>query len=263
MSIPLDPVSVTLYNFRKHCTTESDFAATLEKLCTIGYRTVQVSGVPLEPQVIRKQLDSFGLHCCATHESIDTIKGPSEPLIEKMQILNCDFTASGSPGKIDFTSPEVTSELADAFNRQGEALAAAGIKLGYHNHAFEFTKLNGSDKIMLEKFLELTAGHNVYAELDVHWVARGGGSPASWIKKLENRISVIHLKDFTIVQNEPVFCEIGMGNLDWDAILNACKATGVRWYTIEQDKEFPGRDIFESAKISFDNLSAMVKKLNN
>lgn len=58
-------------------------------------------------------------------------------------------------------------------------------------------------------------------------------------------------------QGAPRFCEIGEGNLDWKAIIEACRATNVRWYSIEQDQPFPGRDIFESVKISFNNLRAM------
>ena len=60
-----------------------------------------------------------------------------------------------------------------------------------------------------------------------------------------------------IGNNEPAFCEIGEGNLDWPAIIEACRETGVRWYSIEQDALFQNRDIFDSIKISFDNLKAM------
>ena len=32
-------------------------------------------------------------------------------------------------------------------------------------------------------------------ELDVHWLQRGGVNPLEWIKKLEGRIKIIHIKD--------------------------------------------------------------------
>ena len=50
---------------------------------------------------------------------------------------------------------------------------------------------------------------------------------------------------------------IGEGNLDWGGILLACRETGVRWYSIEQDALFKDRDIFESIRISYNNLRAM------
>ena len=257
MQIPDSKIAVTLYNLRAHCQSESDLAATLEKVANMGYQAVQVSGVPLEAEVIRKQLDAFGLYCCATHENLATISGDPKVIIDKLQTLGCDFTALGSPGgDIDASSMEKAVELAEIFKRQGDILGEAGIKLGYHNHHFEFTHIAGTRKTMLETIMDLTVGHNVYSELDVHWVTRGGGSPAAWIRKLAGRISVIHFKDFALVERQPVFCEIGEGNLDWPEILKACEETGVRWYSIEQDKEFPGRNIFDSIKISIDNLKS-------
>ena len=60
-----------------------------------------------------------------------------------------------------------------------------------------------------------------------------------------------------MIDRNPVYCEIGEGNLEWNKIIQACRDTKVRWYSIEQDEPFPGRDIFESVKISFNNLKAM------
>ena len=256
MQIPDSKIAVTLYNLREHCQTESDLANTLERVAEMGYQCVQVSGVPLPADVIRKHLDANNLFCCATHENLATVSGDPKVIIDKLQTLGCDFAALGSPGEFDFTSLEATQNLAEIFKRQGDALAEANIMLGYHNHAAEFTKITGSKKTMLETFLELTVGHNVYSELDVYWVTRGGGSPATWIRNLAGRISVIHFKDFALVDKKPVYCEVGEGNLDWPEIIKACEETNVRWYSIEQDREFPGRDIFDSVKMSIDNLKS-------
>ena len=257
MQMPDTQIAVTLYNLRNHCTTEADFARTLERICEMGYKSVQLSGVALPVETVKKYFDSFGLYCCATHENTATISGDPKALIGKLQTLECDFTALGHPGQIDFTSLQAVTDLAEMFKRQGDILGEAGIKLGYHNHAIEFSKTRENGKTMLRNFYDMTAGHNVWAELDVHWVTRGGGSPSRWIRDLAGRISVIHFKDFAFVDNEPRFCEIGMGNLDWEDIIAACNETNVRWFSIEQDAEFPGRDIFESVKISYDNLKAM------
>ena len=144
------------------------------------------------------------------------------------------------------------------FNEQGAKLMEKGIRLGYHNHHFEFIRLPGTKKTMLETFYDDTDSRCVSAEIDVHWVTRGGGSPVRWIRKVAGRMPVIHFKDFAVIgNNEPAFCEIGEGNLDWPAIIEACRETGVRWYSIEQDALFQNRDIFDSIKISFDNLKAM------
>jgi sugar phosphate isomerase/epimerase len=68
---------------------------------------------------------------------------------------------------------------------------------------------------------------------------------------------VVHFKDYAILNHEPTFCEIGEGNLEWDPIIRACEDVGARWYVFEQDRPFGDRDIFDSIKITYDNLKKM------
>ena len=49
--------------------------------------------------------------------------------------------------------------------------------------------------------------------------------------------------------------EVGEGNLNWPAILQACKSSGVEHLLVEQDICY--RDPFESLEISRRNLKAM------
>ena len=68
MQAPDSQIAVTLYNLREFCKTESDLDRTLDKVCAIGYQAVQVSGVQLPADVIKKQLDKHNLFCCASHD---------------------------------------------------------------------------------------------------------------------------------------------------------------------------------------------------
>lgn len=174
--------------------------------------------------------------------------------VEKLQMLDCDFTALGYPPE-EYHNQDGMRRLAEIFNIQAEKFAKHGIRLGYHNHDFEFEHFSESTTI-LETFYGNT-NRNVCAELDVHWVTRGGGNPETWIRKLKNRIPVIHFKDFTVYNRQPIFCEIGQGNLDWTGILKACREAEVKTFVVEQDLPFPGRDVFESAKLSFDFLTSI------
>jgi sugar phosphate isomerase/epimerase len=55
---------------------------------------------------------------------------------------------------------------------------------------------------------------------------------------------------------EQRFAEIGEGNLNWPAIMEAARKGGVEWYLVEQDRSYD-RDPFESLAISYRNLKAM------
>ena len=48
----------------------------------------------------------------------------------------------------------ITTQTAELFNRLGEACKRAGLKFGYHNHDFEFVKI------------EETTGYDIFLEYD-------------------------------------------------------------------------------------------------
>jgi sugar phosphate isomerase/epimerase len=66
---------------------------------------------------------------------------------------------------------------------------------------------------------------------------------------------VIHLKDMQMLDGAPAMAEVGEGNLNWPAILSACRTAQVEWCAVEQD--ICQRDPFESLRISYENLTAM------
>lgn len=255
MVIPDTKIAVTLFNLREHCKTLSDLSATLARVKEIGYEAVQISGVgPIPPEDIRKCLDDNGIYCCATHESFDDFKNDCAKMIERMKILGCDFTAIGGAGK-SYNRRGGAVDLAADLNKVGEQLKAGGIRFGYHNHHGEFQHYE--EKSFMEILVEKTSPEDVCFEIDVHWVQRGGGSPASWIRRVAGRIPVAHFKDYSIVESEPVFVEIGEGNLEWPEILKACDYADTRWYVVEQDLPAGDRDIFASMAISFNNMKSM------
>ncbi len=253
MSMPDSKLAVTLFNLRDFCQNESDLDRTLARVRAIGYEAVQVSGTPEKPAVIRQLLDKNGLYCCAAHTGMAAVK-EANGLIDDMKAMGCDFVALGAPG-LDYLTDEKFGELVDIMNTSGEKLAANGIKLAYHNHHYEFCHM-ADGKTYMEKFYDMTDPAKVWAEIDVHWVTRGGQNPVRWIEKVAGRMPVCHFKDFYVQREDgtPNYCEVGEGNLAWDEIIAACEKTGVRWYSVEQDMPYPGRDIFDSITISFNNL---------
>ncbi len=255
MKAPDTKIAVTLYNLRDYCGTEDDLKSTLERVRKIGYRAVQISGIgDIEPVRVKRILDGNELYCCATHEKLDALKNDFDRTVEKLKTWECDFTAIGSAGP-DYFRPGGAADLASELNTIGEKLADRDIRFGFHNHHREFARFDG--KVFIEELFEKSSPDYVCFELDLHWVQRGGANPVTWIRRCRGREPVVHFKDYSVVGSEPVFCEVGEGNLEWDSILEACKESGVRWYVFEQDKPVAERDIFGSIELTFKNMKKM------
>jgi sugar phosphate isomerase/epimerase len=245
----INQVAVQLYTCRDLLKTPADIAATLEKIRAIGYTAVQVSGMgPIAEEELVKILDGEGLVCCATHEPGDKIINEPQKIVERLQKLKCKITAYPYPGGIDFNSEEKINELIKGLDAAGKVLAKAGQILCYHNHNIEFRKING--KIILDKIYEETNKKYLQGEPDTFWVQSGGGNVVDYCKKLKKRLPILHLKDYRINdKNQPEFCEIGAGNLDFKKIIAAAESAGCQWYAVEQDS-CPG-DPLDSITQSF------------
>ena len=254
MNIPQTKIAVMLYNVREYSKTYNDFDDTLARLSDIGYEAIQVAGVNLPLEEIKELSEKHHLYICGTHENRKECVDHFDDILSKLKLFECNFLAIGGRAG-DFISEKGVKEFSEEMNILGEKFRNNGIVFAFHNHHAEFVKITHTT--WLEELYERTDSRNLKAELDVHWITRGGGNPEAWIRKLSKRIPVIHFKDFAIVDKEPHFCEIGEGNLDWPGIIQACEDANVRWYVIEQDKPFGNKDIFESMRISYKNLKDM------
>jgi sugar phosphate isomerase/epimerase len=136
-----------------------------------------------------------------------------------------------------------------------ERLAQAGMDFSYHNHNHELARYG--DKTWLEMLYEQAPPEMLKAELDTYWIQAGGGDPVAWVRRCAGREPVLHLKDMAVTpEREQRMAEIGEGNMNWPAILQAAEESGVEWWLVEQDECY-GRDPFESLAISYRNLRAM------
>ena len=252
MAMHLSQVAAQLYTVRDSCRTAADLAITAARLRGIGYTAVQVSGIgPIPEAEVVRIMAGEGLVICATHEPADRILHEPEACIERLQALGCGLTAYPHPKGVNLGSREEVLGLIAALARAGERFAAAGLRLGYHNHACEFVRFD--DTTVLEAIFARTDPRHLVAELDTYWVQYGGGDPVAWCEKLRGRLPFIHLKDYGFTAaNQPVFAEIGAGNLDWPRLIAAAERAGCEWFIVEQDV-CPG-DPFESLRRSFEHI---------
>lgn len=136
--------------------------------------------------------------------------------------------------------------LADRINKAAEICKAAGLKLAYHNHDFEFADINGQHGYDI--FLNNTDKDLVKFEMDLYWVVRAGYDPIELFKKHPGRFHMWHVKDM-LKTDKTKNTEVGNGSVDFKKIFANAKLAGVKHYIVEQENTYMP-DIFTSIKTS-------------
>ena len=143
--------------------------------------------------------------------------------------------------------------------------------LQYHNHDFEFTKLDG--EYALDILYKEVGPDLLQTQLDTCWVNVGGENPSGYVKKYAGRIPTVHLKDFAGSKSEKMYALIGIdddkkeetkgtfefrpvgkGVQNFKSIVAAADEGGAEWFIVEQDSPSMGYTALECAKISVDYL---------
>ena len=248
-------LAAQLYTVREFTKTLEDFDASMKKISAIGYTAVQVSGIgPIPHADVKAVTDTYGLKICITHVGFDYLQNDIDAAIAQHKLWECPNIAVGSmPQRYRQAGEEGFHQFAKDATEIGKKLAEAGFTFSYHNHSFEFARYG--KKTGLDIIYEESDPRYLQAEIDTYWIQHGGGDVIAWIKRMKNRMPVIHFKDMVMYEGQQTMAEIGEGNLNWPGIIEACEYAGVEWYAIEQDRCM--RDPFESLKISYNNLRAL------
>jgi sugar phosphate isomerase/epimerase len=251
------PVGLQLYTVRKQL--DQDFAGTLHKVASIGYKQVQFSGFHNQPVPHIKQLiNEIGLKTSAGHFGYDLLKSNLSQVIDDAHTLGMSYVVLSSVPESFRHSVDAYKRAADFFNKTGEGCKKGGLNFGYHNHNRDFEKF--CDVIALDLMLKSTDPASVCFEMDCFWVTRAGYDPVAYMNKYPGRFPVLHIKDErkhyppTVSGRTPseAFAPVGKGIIDWKRIFKAAPKGGLKRYYVEQDQtELP---VFEAIKISYDYL---------
>lgn len=250
---PRCKIAMILYTIRDSLKTPDEVARSLERVKKTGYDFVEVTSLDdLEASAIAKMLKNTGLQAISAHSGWEALAGDPQKVIDRYKEIGCNHVVcSYMPN--EFHNEEGFHKFAKLLSGMGVHFVEAGMTFAYHNHNFEFThyhRQSGQAILVTE-----TDPQYVQFEIDAYWVQHGGGDPAEWIGIVANRVPTVHMKDFVIYQDNPMFAEVGEGNMNWPAIIQACRKSGVQYCVVEQDRCL--RDPFESIAISYKNMKAM------
>lgn len=266
------PIAVQVYSVRDDA--KADLRGTLEKIKKMGYDGVEFAGLyGNAPADIARMCKEVGLVPISAHVPyLDMLADPKGVLSQYAEI-GCRFvavpylTSEYRPGTENW--PTVVENI----KMLGKEAKALGIQLLYHNHDFEFAKLDG--KYALDTLYDTVSADLLQTELDVCWVNIGGEDPAAYIRKYAGRCPVVHLKDFHGTKSEDMyeligiqstapkrpsdfeFRPVGSGMQDFPSILGAAEESGSEWVVVEQDKPSMGLTPMECIEKSIQYLKSV------
>ena len=269
------PVALQLYSVRGDL--EADFLGTLCKVSEFGYDGVEFAGLfGNDPAQVNAWCKELGLEPISAHVPLADMLADIDKVIADYKAVGCTYivvpyvTEERRPGGEKFY------QMVDEIRAIGEKCKAAGLTLLYHNHDFEFKKLE-SGEYGLDYLYANVSADLLQTELDQCWVKYSGLEPVEYLKKYTGRAPVVHLKDFHIEgkqegdpyaliglnENETKktsafeFRPLGNGVQDIPAIIAAAKEAGSKWLVVEQDQPSMGKTPMECAATSMEYLKSI------
>jgi sugar phosphate isomerase/epimerase len=261
---PSSKMGIQLYTLRDQIGANP--GAVLEKIAAAGYKNVELYGYA-KGQFFGKSVKEFGqllkdnhLKSPSGHYSLENYLSTErneddvKELIDVAHTLNQEYIVIPYLQEEHRKTIDQYKKLAARMNKAGEVCKAAGLTLGYHNHNFEFMKLEGGtgyDVILTETDPSL-----VKLEMDIYWVVRSGMDPIAMMTKYPGRFPMWHVKDMSKTNPEEN-TEIGNGTIDFKKIFESAKLSGLKYYYLEQENNYvpdPFGSIIKSADYISKNL---------
>lgn len=254
------PVGLELYSVREDFM--KDMPGTLKVVAKAGYQGVEMWGPYADWSVdktkeFKKLVHDLGMKVLSTHTGAKYFADDLLPKVVDLNgILETRFMVMSSAGPVK--GLDGWKEVAAKLNNASVKLKPLGKKTGFHNHALEFTPLEGKRPI---EVLAKETGKDVILQLDVGTCIAAGSDPVAWINQNPGRIGSMHLKDWKSGGKdvrEGYRCLFGEGDAKWKDIFDAAaKKGGIEHLLIEQEgSAFTPYETIEKCMANFKRLRA-------
>jgi len=244
----LKKLGVQLYTVRD--ALKADFDGTLRKVAAIGYQEVEFAGyMGRTPEQVRASLKAAKLSAPSAHLDLEVLEKDWAPTVAAARTIGLEYLIVAWIDAARRTTLDDYKRIADTFNRLGKQARSAGLRFGYHNHAFEFTRIDG--QVPFDVLLDNTDASDVCFEMDLYWTVEGGSNPLAYFTKYPGRFPLVHVKDRTA---EGKMVDVGAGAINWQAIFAHRKEAGIRHEFVEHDEP---ADPFASIAASYAWLRAL------
>ncbi len=250
----LKKIALQLYSVR----AAGEFAQRCAVARQAGYAWVETEGTyGLSADEFVATLQAQQLALISMHVELSDL---AHNLPELVQVLKrCGSSTLVMPWLDEAERPSQKTgwlHLAQQLQSYAKQLAAQGIRLAYHNHAFEMAELEPGYTV-LDCVLEHAP--DLAWQADLAWLARAGADVLALLQRYQHRLLSIHVKDWhgeggSAAEND--WAVLGQGQLPWPAYL-AALPTDLSDFIVEHDQPLDAADM---ARVGYRQLQSWLAR---
>ncbi|QOI98075.1 MAG: sugar phosphate isomerase/epimerase [Flammeovirgaceae bacterium] len=243
-----------------------DLQGTLKAVADIGYTEMEtfsygdgkIFGQPFNEYV--KITNDLGLKTVSGHymsgfnlQSSGNLRSGWEQAVADAKSAGQEYMIIAYLFKEERETIDQYKELCELINKGAEVCKSYGIKMGYHNHDFEFVAIN--NEVPYDVMLAELDPTLVSMELDLYWIVRAGFSPADYFARHPGRFELWHVKDMH--KDDPTKnADLGTGSINFAEIFKLRQQSGLKHFFVEQ--ETYDVSSLESVKNNYNYLKEIV-----
>lgn len=229
----VERVGLQLYTLRREMA--ENFEATLARVADLGFKEMEFAGYfGRSASDVRRVLERNGLTSPAAHIQLTAVRSNLQGEIDYAAELGQTYIVIPSLPD-DERSLDDYKRHAQTLNSAGEAARQAGLKMGYHNHDFEFARTGGQTHY--DVLLNETDPELVDFEMDLFWINVAGSDPLAYFASHPGRFTMLHVKDR---DTHGRMADVGLGTIDFAGLFSNVDTAGFRHYFVEHDNPGDG-----------------------
>ncbi|HEY2674158.1 MAG TPA: sugar phosphate isomerase/epimerase [Rugosimonospora sp.] len=180
-------IAVQLFSVRDHLGPE--LGETCKRLAEIGYTHIEPYDIIGDTPALHRAMRDSGLVAAAAHANV--LSENRDRMIEAAGQLGIGTLIVPWVEAARYDDRESIERLAGDINAAARVAADHGIRVGYHNHEFEFNhRVDGRPGY--EVLVDLL-DEDIVLQLDCFWASVGGTDPLDLLPRLGDRVRYLHV----------------------------------------------------------------------
>lgn len=206
------------------------------------------------------------LQVVSLHKDLGSIQRDVQGAVKEARKYHTSYMVITGMYRFDYRDKTKVEELCVQMNEAGRQLKEEGIHLLYHNHNYEFQKVD-EHRTAYDFIVEHTDPAYLNFELDSYWPTEAGVCALDLMKQLDRRMKLYHINDRGTKLQKPMMtpiltsdsCELGYGNMNLKALCNQALAVEVESIILESHKNWIDNSPVKSLQVSAEFFNRLDK----